>query len=91
VSGHFIPDGVGPLLPVVYKDEPFDVTPYYSEIAAGGGNNWAAMLAACHKRKAWAYELEMETCFPLCDAKEKRESPYSNQEYNDGAQNRTRR
>jgi hypothetical protein len=65
VSSHFIPDGVGPLLPVLYKDEPFDVTPYYTAIAAGGGNNWAAMLAACHKRKAWAYELEWRLVFPF--------------------------
>jgi hypothetical protein len=54
----FIPDGVGFLLPVVYKDKLFDVTKYFSATAAGGGNNWAAMIAACHKNKNWAYERE---------------------------------
>jgi len=54
----FIPDGVGFLLPVVYKDKLFDVTKYFSAIASGGGNNWAAMIAACHKDKDWAYERE---------------------------------
>jgi hypothetical protein len=54
----FIPDGVGFLLPVVYKDKLFDVTRYFSATAAGGGNNWAAMIAACHKDKGWAYERE---------------------------------
>jgi Protein of unknown function (DUF2971) len=54
----FVPDGIGFLFPVVYKDKLFDVTRYFSATAAGGGNNLAAMIAACHKDKAWAYEQE---------------------------------
>jgi hypothetical protein len=61
----FIPDGVGFLLPVVYKDKLFDVTKYFSAIASGGGNNWAAMIAACHKDKVWAYEREWRIGFPF--------------------------
>jgi len=65
VRGQFIPDAVGYLFPVIYKVELFDVTPYYSAIAAGGGNNWANMLAACHKRKDWDYEREWRIVFPF--------------------------
>jgi hypothetical protein len=65
VRSQFIPGAVGYLLPVIYKDELFDVTPYYSAIAAGGGNNWAAMLAACHKAKSWSYEHEWRIVFPF--------------------------
>jgi hypothetical protein len=65
VRGQFIPGAVGYLLPVIYKDELFNVTPYYSAIAAGGGNNWAAMLAACHKAKSWSYENEWRIIFPF--------------------------
>jgi hypothetical protein len=61
----FIPDGVGPLLPVVYKEKLFDVTEYFSATAAGGGNNWAAMIAGCHKDKVWAYEREWRIVFPF--------------------------
>jgi Protein of unknown function (DUF2971) len=65
VRGQFVPDGVGYLLPVIYKDELFNVTPYYSAIVAGGGNNWAAMLAACHKAKSRSYEREWRIVFPF--------------------------
>jgi hypothetical protein len=61
----FVPDGVGFLLPVVYKDKLFDVTKYFSAIAAGGGNNWAAIIAACHKDKDWAYEREWRIVLPF--------------------------
>jgi Protein of unknown function (DUF2971) len=61
----FIPDGVGFLLPIVYKDKLFDVTKYFSAIASGGGNNWAAIIAACHKDKDWAYEREWRIVFPF--------------------------
>jgi Protein of unknown function (DUF2971) len=65
VRGQFIPDAVGHLLPVIYKDELFNVTPYYSAIASEGGNNWANMLAACHKKKDWDYEREWRIVFPF--------------------------
>lgn len=64
VRGLFIPGAVGCLLPVIYKDELFDVTPYYSAIAKGGGNNWSGMLAACHKTRVWSYEREWRLVFP---------------------------
>jgi hypothetical protein len=64
VRSQFIPGAVGLLYPVIYRDEPFDVTPYYSAIAAGGGNNWAAMLAACHKTKRWEHEKEWRIVLP---------------------------
>jgi hypothetical protein len=59
----FLPDGVGPLLPVLYTDERFDVTAYYSAIAAGGGNNWSAIFACCRKTKDWSYEKEWRLVF----------------------------
>lgn len=61
----FLPDGVGPFLPVLYTDEPFDVTAYYSAIAAGGGNNWSAIFASCRKTKDWSYEKEWRLVFPV--------------------------
>jgi hypothetical protein len=66
----FVPDGLGPLLPVLYTDRPFDVTTYYSAIAAGGGNNWAAMIGSCHKTTAWSYEKEWRLVFPVAYTRE---------------------
>jgi hypothetical protein len=66
----FIPEAVGFLLPIIYKDELFDVTPYYSAIVAGG-NNSSAMLAACHKTTAWSYEREWRLVFAVAYPKEK--------------------
>jgi hypothetical protein len=59
----FLSGGVGPLLPVLYTDERFDVTAYYSAIAAGGGNNWSALFASCRKTKDWSYEKEWRLVF----------------------------
>jgi hypothetical protein len=67
----FIPEAVGFLLPVIYEDELFNITPYYSAIATGGGNNWSAMLAACRKTKAWSYEREWRLVFAVAYPKEK--------------------
>lgn len=54
----FVPGQVGFLLPILYDDQLFDVTPYYNAILKGGGNNWVAMLAACRKTTRWFYEKE---------------------------------
>lgn len=64
VRREFIPNAIGYLLPVIYKDGLFDVTPYYSAAVAGEGHNWSGVLAACHKGKDWSHEREWRMVFP---------------------------
>ena len=39
------------------------MTKYLSATASGGGNTWAAIIAACHKKKDWDYEREWRIVF----------------------------
>jgi hypothetical protein len=60
----FIPGQVGILLPIMYDDRLFDVTPYYQDILKGDGNKLVALIAACRKSKRWSYEREWRIVCP---------------------------
>lgn len=64
VRNLFVPGQIGILLPIMYDDALFDVTPYYQAILKGDGNKLVAMIAACRKSKRWSYELEWRIVCP---------------------------